>query len=59
MIIIDGNDSVEAAQMEYEEFKKVCNKPVSAMIYSHNHYIMGARAYIPRGKEQEIEIWAH
>lgn len=59
MIIIDGNDSIEAAQMEYEQFKKVCNKPVSAMIYSHNHYIMGARAYIPRGKEQEIEIWAH
>lgn len=59
MIIIDTNDSIEAAQMDYEEFKKVCDKPVSAIIYSHTHYIMGTRAYIPKGKEQEVEIWAH
>lgn len=59
MIIIDTNDSIEAAQMDYDEFKKVCDKPVSAVIYSHTHYVMGTRAYIPHGKEQEIEIWAH
>lgn len=59
MIIIDGNDSIEAAQIELNEFRKVCDKPVVAMIYSHAHYIMGARAYIPHGKENEIEIWAH
>lgn len=59
MIIIDSNDSIEAARMDYEEFRKVCDKPVSAMIYSHTHYVMGTRAYVEPGKEQEIEIWAH
>ncbi|MFV0466005.1 MAG: alkyl sulfatase dimerization domain-containing protein [Lachnospiraceae bacterium] len=59
MIIIDTNDSIEAANMDYNEFKKVCDKPVSAIIYSHWHYVMGTRAYVPAGKEQDIEIWAH
>ena len=35
------------------------NKPISAVIYSHSHYIGGTQAYADASKTGEIPIYAH
>ncbi|MCM2534269.1 MBL fold metallo-hydrolase [Neobacillus pocheonensis] len=59
MIIIDTGDGIEEAQEHLEEFRKITDKPVSAIIYTHWHYTLGTRAYVPEGQEDSIEIWSH
>lgn len=59
VVIVDTNDSIEAAQKEYEEFRKISDKPVVAVIYSHFHYVAGTQAYIPAGNPDNIPIIAH
>lgn len=59
IIIVDTNDSIEAAQMELEQFRTVTDKPVSAVIYTHFHYVYGTQAYIPEGNPDNIPVIAH
>ena len=42
-IIVDTTESVEAAREIAEEFKKITDMPVKAVIYTHNHpdHILG------------------
>ncbi|MEH6943887.1 alkyl sulfatase dimerization domain-containing protein [Bacillus sp. JJ722] len=59
MIIIDTGDGIEEAEEHLEAFRKITDKPVSAIIYTHWHYTMGARVYVPEGQEDSVEIWGH
>jgi alkyl sulfatase BDS1-like metallo-beta-lactamase superfamily hydrolase len=59
IIIIDTGDGMEEAQEHLEAFRKITDKPVSAIIYTHWHYTMGTRVYVPEGQEESIEIWSH
>ncbi len=59
MIIVDTGDGIEEAEEHLEEFRKITDKPVSAIIYTHWHYTVGTRAYVPEGLEDSIEIWGH
>ncbi|MEG2262650.1 MAG: alkyl sulfatase dimerization domain-containing protein, partial [Raoultibacter sp.] len=51
IIVIDTGDCIEAAQMDFDAFRKVTDKPVVAVIYTHSHYCNGTRAYIPEGSD--------
>ncbi|GAB2644132.1 alkyl sulfatase dimerization domain-containing protein [Vibrio panuliri] len=48
IIIVDPGESVQMAQSVKQEFRKITNKPVKAIIYSHNHidHISGVRAWV-------------
>lgn len=59
IIIVDTGDGIEEAEEHLEEFRKITDKPVSAIIYTHWHYTLGTRAYVPEGQEDSIEIWSH
>ncbi|MEH6995598.1 alkyl sulfatase dimerization domain-containing protein [Neobacillus drentensis] len=59
IIIVDTGDRVEDAEEHLAEFRKITDKPVSAIIYTHWHYTVGTRAYVPVGQEDSIEIWGH
>ena len=59
IIIVDTGDGIEEAEEHLEEFRKITDKPVSAIIYTHWHYTVGTRAYVPDGQEESIEIWGH
>lgn len=59
MVILDTSDSVEYAQKDLENFRTVCDKPVSAIIYSHDHYCYGTSAYIPLDNPDNIPVVAH
>lgn len=59
MIIIDTGATIDDAEAHLEEFRKVTDKPVSAIIYTHFHYTKGATAYVEKGHEDSVEIWGH
>ena len=58
LIIVDTMESCEAASEVLAEFRKVSDKPVKAIIYTHNHadHIFGAEVFT-QGKD--VEIYAH
>lgn len=47
IIIVDPGESVQMAEAAKEQFRKITDKPVKAIIYSHNHidHISGVRAW--------------
>src|SRR5690606_31490380 len=47
VIIVDVTESPAAAQEIKAEFEKITDKPVAAIIYTHNHtdHIMGAKVF--------------
>ena len=59
LIIVDTMESVENAGMVLGEFKKISDKPVKAIIYTHNHvdHVLGAREMA--GPGDLPEIYAH
>ena len=63
VIIIDAMESVEAAQAAFAELRKVSDKPVKAVIYTHNHsdHTLGVKAFVSEDdiKAGRAEIYAH
>ncbi|MBN2299405.1 MAG: MBL fold metallo-hydrolase [Deltaproteobacteria bacterium] len=58
VIIVDTMESCEAASEVLGEFRKICAKPVKAIIYTHNHvdHICGAEVF---AQGADIDIYAH
>jgi len=56
--VVDTLGSVEAAQAVRAEFAAKTDKPIAALIYTHNHadHILGARGFSPEG---DIDVYAH
>lgn len=59
IIIVDTNESMESAQFDYDMFRTVTDKPVSAVIYTHEHYVNGTKLYVGDGNPDEVPIIAH
>lgn len=58
VVIVDVTESVEAARTIMAEFRKITDKPVVALIYTHNHadHVFGGRGFVPEG---EVPVYAH
>ncbi len=58
VFIVDVMGSMETAQAVRAEFDKISQKPIRALIYTHNHadHVMGGLAFAPDGK---IDVYAH
>lgn len=63
IIIIDTAESYEVAEKVLQDFRKITDKPVKAIIYTHNHldHIAGVRAFATKEQvtNKEISIFAH
>jgi alkyl sulfatase BDS1-like metallo-beta-lactamase superfamily hydrolase len=59
LIAFDTGGSVGMGATALEMIQKKVNKPVSAIIYSHFHYIGGATAYAASNPAKKIEIYGH
>ena len=59
IIVIDTNESLEAAQFDLDMFRTVTDKPVAAVIYTHDHYVNGTSLYVGEGNPQNLPIIAH
>jgi alkyl sulfatase BDS1-like metallo-beta-lactamase superfamily hydrolase len=48
VIIVDVTESLDAAKTILAEFRKITDKPVKAVIYTHNHtdHTMGVKAFV-------------
>lgn len=54
IIVCDTGDHVKEGRERLEEIRKVTQKPVSAVIYSHWHYTNGTSVFVPDGKQVPI-----
>lgn len=63
LIIVDTTESVTAAKGLLAEFRKITDKPVKAIIYTHNHsdHTMGVKAFTTEDevKAGKVDIYAH
>jgi alkyl sulfatase BDS1-like metallo-beta-lactamase superfamily hydrolase len=56
VIVWDTGSNMGIGKTKYEALRGVTDKPVKAIIYSHNHYTKGAKAFIPTCSEGEDVI---
>ena len=58
VFIVDTMGSVESAQAVSAEFRKRSDKPIRALIYTHNHadHVFGAKGFVPTG---DVDVYAH
>jgi len=58
LIIVDTMESLQEAREVLKAFRKISDKPVKALIYTHNHtdHIFGAQAFAEGGTP---EVYAH
>lgn len=59
MIIVDTGDCVEQSLIQKQDFRRVHDKPLSGLIYTHVHYVFGSRTWIPTELEGKVPVWAH
>ena len=59
IIIVDTLSTYEDAKEVIAEFRKITDKPVKAIIYSHGHldHVHGTGAFLEEG--EDVEIYAH
>ncbi len=59
VIIIDTMETVEEGEKVRAAFREIVNKPVKAIIYTHNHtdHVFGAQAFVDDGLEPAV--YAH
>lgn len=57
MIVVDTGESVEQAARHLKHFRRVTDRPISAIVYSHSHYVQGTAAYVPEHATRDVEIW--
>ena len=60
VVIIDTMARVENAQRALAELRKITDKPIVAIIYSHGHFdhTGGSSAFVPAGDESKISVYA-
>jgi alkyl sulfatase BDS1-like metallo-beta-lactamase superfamily hydrolase len=58
VIIVDTMESVQQAEEVSAAFRKISEKPVAAVVYTHNHtdHIFGAGVFSPEGR---VPVYAH
>lgn len=58
LIIVDTMESLQEARGVLKAFRKISDKPVKAIVYTHNHtdHIFGAQVFAEGGKP---EVYAH
>ncbi|MGI9279823.1 MAG: alkyl sulfatase dimerization domain-containing protein [Endozoicomonas sp.] len=62
IIIVDAMASVESARRVKAAFREITDKPIKAIVYTHNHgdHVFGGPGFV-EGEEnpEDIQIWAH
>ncbi len=58
LIIVDTMESVQQGEAVLAAFREISNKPVVAIIYTHNHtdHVFGSVAF---GRPGEVAVYAH
>jgi len=54
LVIFDTGDDLEDGEKALAEFRKVSDKPIKAIVYSHNHYAHGTQAFLREAPDAMI-----
>ncbi len=62
IVIVDAGFDVDDCKMAFDEFRKITQKPVAAIVYTHGHpdHTMGTPAFLESGNNEDgkVQIWA-
>lgn len=61
VVIVDVTESVETARAILAEFRKITDKPIKALVYTHNHgdHVFGGPGFVSPDALSEVEVFAH
>ena len=62
IVIVDAMGSVETGERVMTAFRKITDKPLKAIIYTHNHgdHVFGGPGFVKNEANPEaVQIWAH
>ena len=61
LVIVDVTESAESARDVYQAFRKISDKPIKALIYTHNHadHVFGGGGFFPDGVPADLPVYAH
>jgi len=54
LVIFDTGDDLEDGERALAEFRKVSDRPIKAIVYSHNHYAHGTAAFLREAPDAMI-----
>ncbi|MGF6773569.1 alkyl sulfatase BDS1-like metallo-beta-lactamase superfamily hydrolase [Paraburkholderia sp. GAS199] len=54
LVIFDTGDDLEDGEHALAEFRKVSDRPIKAIVYSHNHYAHGTQAFVREAPDAMI-----
>ena len=58
LVIVDTMETLEEAEAVKQAFRKISDKPIKAIIYTHNHadHVFGSSAF---SEGNEVDVYAH
>jgi len=61
IIIVDAGWHMDQTRVAWEDYRKLTNKPVKAVIYTHVHndHVGGIRVIVPESEKRRIPVYAH
>lgn len=61
LVIVDVTESAESASAVHEAFRTISDKPIKALIYTHNHadHVFGGGGFFPDGVPVDLAVYAH
>jgi alkyl sulfatase BDS1-like metallo-beta-lactamase superfamily hydrolase len=59
--IVDCMESDETAKAVMAQFRKLCKKPVAAIIYTHNHsdHVQGTKSFMEYAVGKKCDVYSH
>ncbi len=59
IIAIDTGESIEEMNEAIAELRKVSQRPIVAVMYTHFHYVDGTKAVVAENNGKQVPIWGH
>jgi alkyl sulfatase BDS1-like metallo-beta-lactamase superfamily hydrolase len=59
LIAFDTGNNIGMGKHALAEIRKITDKPIIAIIYSHHHYTGGARVYVEEGGGKNVKVYGH
>lgn len=60
VVVINTGTTLALSQQALDLYRERCSKPIRAVVYTHGYadHTGGARAFVPRGDESQVDIYA-
>jgi alkyl sulfatase BDS1-like metallo-beta-lactamase superfamily hydrolase len=59
LIVFDAGNNIGMGRATLRMIRKISDKPIVAIIYSHHHYTGGAKVYVEEGGGQDVKVFGH